>query len=33
MDQIYREYPLRAGRVAVRGRNARRDASTLLRAD
>jgi type I restriction enzyme R subunit len=33
MDQIYREYPLRAGRVEVRGRKARRDASTVLRAD
>ncbi len=33
MDQIYREYPLRAGRVVVRGHKARRDASTVLRAD
>lgn len=33
MLQICREYPLRAGRVVVRGRKARRDASTLLRAD
>lgn len=33
MTQIYREYPLRAGRVVVRGRQARRDASTVLRAD
>ena len=33
MDQIYREYPLRAGRVVVRGRKAKRDASTVLRAD
>lgn len=33
MFQIYREYPLRAGRVVVRGRKARRDASTVLRAD
>lgn len=33
MSQIYREYPLRAGRVVVRGRKARRDASTVLRAD
>ena len=33
MAQIYREYPLRAGRVVVRGRQARRDASTVLRAD
>lgn len=31
--QIYREYPLRAGRVVVRGKTARRDASTVLRAD
>ena len=31
--QIYREYPLRAGRVVVRGRKARRDATTVLRAD
>ena len=33
MDQIYREYPLRAGRVVVQGRKARRDAATVLRAD
>ena len=33
MDQIYREYPLRAGRVVVRGRSARRDPATVLRAD
>lgn len=33
MDQIYREYPLRAGRVVVRGRQAQRDKSTVLRAD
>ena len=33
MEQIYREYPLRAGRVVVRGRTARRDATTVLRAD
>jgi len=33
MDQIYREYPLRAGRMVVRGRKARRDATTVLRAD
>jgi type I restriction enzyme R subunit len=31
--QIYREFPLRAGRVVVRGRKARRDATTVLRAD
>lgn len=28
MSQTYREYPLRAGRVVVRGRKARRNAST-----
>lgn len=33
MDQIYREYPLRAGRVVVRGHKAQRDKSTVLRAD
>lgn len=33
LDQIYREFPLRAGRVVVRGSQARRDASTVLRAD
>ena len=33
MSQVYREYPLRAGRVVVRGRRAKRDASTVLRAD
>ncbi len=33
MDQIYREFPLRAGRVVVRGQQARRDPSTVLRAD
>ena len=33
LGQIYREYPLRAGRVVVRGRTARRDATTVLRAD
>ena len=33
MAQIYREFPLRAGRVVVRGRRAKRDASTVLRAD
>lgn len=32
-DQIYREYPLRAGRVVVRGNTARRDTTTVLRAD
>ena len=33
MDQLYREFPLRAGRVVVRGQNAQRDKSTVLRAD
>ena len=33
MDQIYSQYPLRAGRMVVRGRQARRDATTVLRAD
>jgi type I restriction enzyme R subunit len=33
MVQVYREFPLRAGRVVVRGRRAKRDASTVLRAD
>lgn len=33
MDQIYREYPLRAGRMVVRGKQAQRDKSTVLRAD
>lgn len=33
LEQIYREYPLRAGRVVVRGRTARRDLGTVLRAD
>jgi type I restriction enzyme R subunit len=33
LEQIYAQYPLRAGRVVVRGKTARRDASTVLRAD
>ena len=33
MDQIYREFPLRAGRMVVRGNHAQRDKSTVLRAD
>ena len=33
MVQVYREFPLRAGRVVVRGHRAKRDASTVLRAD
>jgi|GEM_PF-2717881 len=33
LDQIFREYPLRAGRVVVRVAKAQRDKSTVLRAD
>ncbi|CDS55321.1 Type I restriction-modification system, restriction subunit R [Polaromonas sp. CG9_12] len=33
LDQIYREYPLRAGRLVVRGSKAQRDKSTVLFAD
>jgi type I restriction enzyme R subunit len=33
LEQIYAQYPLRAGRVVVRGKTARRDKSTVLRAD
>jgi len=33
LDQIYAQYPLRAGRVVVRGKTARRDVNTVLRAD
>ena len=33
LDQIYAQYPLRAGRVVVRGKTARRDQSTVLFAD
>lgn len=33
LDQIFREYPLRAGRVVVRGSKAYRDKGTVLRAD
>ncbi|HRA80550.1 MAG TPA: DEAD/DEAH box helicase family protein, partial [Thauera sp.] len=33
MEQIFREYPLRAGRMVVRGSKAQRDKSTVLRAD
>jgi len=33
IDQLYREFPLRAGRVVVRGQKAQRDKSTVLRAD
>ena len=32
-DQIFREYPLRAGRMVVRGNKAQRDLSTVVRAD
>jgi type I restriction enzyme R subunit len=32
-DQVFREYPLRAGRVTVRGNKSHRDQSTVLRAD
>ena len=32
-DQIYREFPLRAGRVVVRGNKSHRDKNTVLRAD
>ena len=33
MDQLFREFPLRTGRVVVRGHKAQRDKSTVLRAD
>jgi type I restriction enzyme R subunit len=33
MDQIYSQFPLRAGRVVVRGPKAYRDKTTVLRAD
>ncbi|MDO8285702.1 MAG: DEAD/DEAH box helicase family protein [Rhodoferax sp.] len=33
LDQIYAQYPLRAGRVVVRGKTAKRDLSTVLHAD
>ena len=33
LDQIYAQYPLRAGRVVVRGKTAQRDKSTVLHAD
>ncbi len=33
MDQIYAQYPLRAGRVVVRGKSAQRDQNTVLFAD
>jgi type I restriction enzyme R subunit len=31
LDQIYAQYPLRAGRVVVRGKTAKRDKATVLR--
>ncbi|MDZ7938810.1 MAG: DEAD/DEAH box helicase family protein [Rhodoferax sp.] len=33
LDQIYAQFPLRAGRVVVRGNKSRRDESTVLKAD
>ena len=33
LDQIYAQYPLRAGRVVVRGKTAKRDLATVLHAD
>ena len=33
MDQIYAQYPLRAGRVVVSGKTAKRDQFTVLHAD
>lgn len=33
MEQVYREFPLRAGQVVVRGQKSQRDKSTVLRAD
>lgn len=33
MDQIYAQFPLRAGRVVVRGKRSQRDKSTVLFAD
>lgn len=33
LEQIYAQFPLRAGRVVVRGNTARRDPTTVLRAD
>jgi type I restriction enzyme R subunit len=33
LDQIFREFPLRAGRVVVRGNKSHRDKSSVLRAD
>ncbi len=33
VEQIYAQFPLRDGRVVVRGKTARRDPATVLRAD
>jgi type I restriction enzyme R subunit len=33
LDQIYAQFPLRAGRVVVRGNRSQRDTSTVLKAD
>ena len=33
LDQIYAQFPLRAGRVVVRGNRSQRDNSTVLKAD
>jgi type I site-specific restriction endonuclease len=33
LEQIYAQYPLRAGRVVVRGKTAKRDKATVLFAD
>jgi type I restriction enzyme, R subunit len=33
MDPIYREFPLRAGRVVARGQKPFRDKTTMVRAD
>lgn len=33
LDQIYAQFPLRAGRVVVRGNKAHRDKDTVLKAD
>ena len=33
LNQIFREYPLRAGRITVRGNRSNRDQTTVLRAD
>lgn len=33
LDQIYAQFPLRAGRVVVRGNKSRRDETTVLKAD